>query len=83
MAYEALWTAAEAEWIERLEADFANQQVAFHYWTDRGQLTEALTIAIALNQLGELALQRPACAEGATPPRDLAEDVLIRIDRDT
>jgi hypothetical protein len=63
VAYEALWTDGEAEWIERLEADFANQQVAFRYWAEQGGLTEALTIAITLNQLGELALQRPAGAE--------------------
>ncbi len=63
VAYRAMWTAAEADWIARLEADFANQQVAYQFFADRGELTEALAIAITLNQLGELALQRPAGAE--------------------
>ena len=63
VGYEGIWTEAEAEWVERLEADFDNHRVAYQFWAERGELTEALTIAITLNQLGELVLQRPAGAE--------------------
>ena len=63
IGYEAMWTDQEAEWIRRFEADFDNHRVAYQFWADRGGITEALSIAIALNQVGELALQRPAGAE--------------------
>jgi predicted ATPase/class 3 adenylate cyclase len=61
--YEAMWTSAEPYWIERFEADFANYELAYRYWAGRTELTPALTIAIALNQYGELAAHRPAGAE--------------------
>jgi predicted ATPase len=61
--YQAMWTSAEPEWIQRFEADFANFELAYRHWVDRMELTPALTIAIALNQYGELAAHRPAGAE--------------------
>ena len=63
LGYEAMWTDAEAEWIERVHADFDNHRVAFEHCAARGELAGALTIAITVNQYGELALQLPAGAE--------------------
>lgn len=61
--YEAMWTSAEPQWIERFEADFANYELAYRHWVSRMELTPALTIAMALNQYGELAAHRSAGAE--------------------
>ena len=62
-SYEGMHTNAEASWIDRLDADFGNHRVAYRWCAGHDDLGGALTIAIALNHLGELALQRPDGAE--------------------